>query len=202
MRSRNPSAPRATTWGCGCSSGDGRRWCRPTTSAATFRSWPNVPWPWRGRRPRIPYAGLADPGELARNFPELDLLDPELPSVEVLEQRARARRSGGAGDPRREQVGRRIRLCRHRRDGSGHQPRLWRRLSQLGPQPLDNGDRRRGHRDGARLRLLLGAARRRPRSAGAGRVAPPASARSRGSIRARSRPGGCRSFSTAGWPAL
>ncbi len=34
------------------------------------------------------FAGLADPASLARTQPELDLLDPELPSVAVLEERA------------------------------------------------------------------------------------------------------------------
>src|SRR5262245_37423444 len=38
--------------------------------------------------PDDPYVGLASPGELARNIPNLDLLDPDLPSVAVLEQRA------------------------------------------------------------------------------------------------------------------
>ncbi len=36
------------------------------------------------------YVGLADEHLLARNFPSLDLLDPEVPSVDALEQRARA----------------------------------------------------------------------------------------------------------------
>ena len=35
------------------------------------------------------YAGLADPALLARTFPDLDLLDPDMPSVAVLEQHAR-----------------------------------------------------------------------------------------------------------------
>ena len=34
------------------------------------------------------YVGLADPALLARDFPELDLLDPELPSTSELERRA------------------------------------------------------------------------------------------------------------------
>jgi PmbA protein len=34
------------------------------------------------------FAGLADPELLARTFPDLDLLDPDMPSVAVLEQRA------------------------------------------------------------------------------------------------------------------
>jgi PmbA protein len=38
--------------------------------------------------PEDRYAGLAEPGQLAQSFPDLDLLDPELPTVEVLEERA------------------------------------------------------------------------------------------------------------------
>ena len=34
------------------------------------------------------FAGLADPALLARTFPDLDLLDPDMPSVAVLEERA------------------------------------------------------------------------------------------------------------------
>jgi PmbA protein len=39
--------------------------------------------------PEDPYVGLADPVLLASQIPDLDLLDPELPSVAVLEERAR-----------------------------------------------------------------------------------------------------------------
>ncbi len=35
------------------------------------------------------YVGLADPSQLARDFPELDLLDPDTPSTAELERRAR-----------------------------------------------------------------------------------------------------------------
>jgi PmbA protein len=45
--------------------------------------------------PEDPFAGLADPARLARDIPDLDLLDPELPSVALLE--ARAKRAEGAG---------------------------------------------------------------------------------------------------------
>jgi PmbA protein len=44
--------------------------------------------------PDDPFAGLADPDRLAHHFPDLDLLDPNLPSVAELE--ARARRAEGA----------------------------------------------------------------------------------------------------------
>jgi PmbA protein len=39
--------------------------------------------------PEDPFAGLADPAQLARDVPDLDLLDPDLPSVTLLEERAR-----------------------------------------------------------------------------------------------------------------
>jgi PmbA protein len=39
--------------------------------------------------PEDPFAGLADPALVARNIPDLDLLDPDLPTVAVLERRAR-----------------------------------------------------------------------------------------------------------------
>src|SRR5947209_13654496 len=39
--------------------------------------------------PEDPFAGLADAAVLARDIPDLDLLDPDLPDVAVLEGRAR-----------------------------------------------------------------------------------------------------------------
>ena len=45
--------------------------------------------------PEDPYAGLADPDKLAREVPELDLLDPDLPTVAVLEERAKRAESAG-----------------------------------------------------------------------------------------------------------
>jgi len=39
--------------------------------------------------PEDKFAGLADPALLARAFPDLDLLDPDMPGVDVLERRAR-----------------------------------------------------------------------------------------------------------------
>jgi PmbA protein len=39
--------------------------------------------------PDDPFAGLADPEQLARDCPDLDLLDPELPTIAELEERAR-----------------------------------------------------------------------------------------------------------------
>jgi PmbA protein len=40
--------------------------------------------------PEDPYCGIADPAEIAREWPKLDMLDPEEPSAEVLIERARA----------------------------------------------------------------------------------------------------------------
>jgi PmbA protein len=45
--------------------------------------------------PDDPYAGLADPQMLARTFPDLDLLDPNLPSVAELERRAKTAEAAG-----------------------------------------------------------------------------------------------------------
>jgi PmbA protein len=42
-----------------------------------------------------PFAGLADPALLARDLPDLDLLDPDLPSVVALEQRAKEAEAAG-----------------------------------------------------------------------------------------------------------
>ncbi|HEY2533049.1 MAG TPA: TldD/PmbA family protein [Xanthobacteraceae bacterium] len=41
------------------------------------------------------FAGLADPALLAHDFPALDLLDPDMPTVDVLETRARAAEAAG-----------------------------------------------------------------------------------------------------------
>src|SRR6516164_2736163 len=40
--------------------------------------------------PEDPYSGIADPSEIAHEWPSLDMLDPEEPSAEVLIERARA----------------------------------------------------------------------------------------------------------------
>jgi PmbA protein len=45
--------------------------------------------------PEDPYAGLADPALLARNIPDLDMLDPVTPSVTELERRAREAEAAG-----------------------------------------------------------------------------------------------------------
>src|SRR5258708_18464727 len=45
--------------------------------------------------PDDPFAGLADPARLARDVPDLDLLDPDLPTVALLEERAQRAESAG-----------------------------------------------------------------------------------------------------------
>src|SRR5207245_8354316 len=40
--------------------------------------------------PEDPFCGIADPAEITRSWPSLDMLDPEEPSAEVLIERARA----------------------------------------------------------------------------------------------------------------
>src|SRR5260370_23648305 len=40
--------------------------------------------------PEAPYCGIADPSDIARDWPSLDMLDPEEPGAEVLIERARA----------------------------------------------------------------------------------------------------------------
>jgi len=45
--------------------------------------------------PEDPFSGLADPALLAQNPPDLDLIDPDLPSVAVLEERAKAAEAAG-----------------------------------------------------------------------------------------------------------
>jgi PmbA protein len=47
--------------------------------------------------PEDKFAGLADPSMLATAFPELDLLDPELPPVALLEERALRTEAAGLG---------------------------------------------------------------------------------------------------------
>jgi len=49
--------------------------------------------------PDDPFAGLAEPASLAQTIPDLDLLDPELPAVEHLQELARAAEAAGLGVP-------------------------------------------------------------------------------------------------------
>src|SRR6202140_5187095 len=45
--------------------------------------------------PEDRFAGLADPAQLARDIPDLDLLDPDLPAVAMLEERAKRAEAAG-----------------------------------------------------------------------------------------------------------
>ena len=47
--------------------------------------------------PDDPFAGLADPEQLAGDYPDLDLLDPDLPTIAELEERARHAESAALG---------------------------------------------------------------------------------------------------------
>jgi PmbA protein len=49
--------------------------------------------------PDDPFAGLADPDLLARQIPDLDLIDPDLPSVSELEQMSQRTESAGLAVP-------------------------------------------------------------------------------------------------------
>ncbi len=49
--------------------------------------------------PDDPYAGLADPALLTHKFAELDLLDPDMPTIEVLEKRAAEAEAAGLAVP-------------------------------------------------------------------------------------------------------
>ena len=49
--------------------------------------------------PEDRFAGLADAALLAHDFPALDLLDPDMPTVDVLEKRAREAEAAGMAVP-------------------------------------------------------------------------------------------------------
>ena len=144
--------------------------------------------------PEDKFAGLADEARLARTQPELDLLDPDMPSVAVLEDRALRAEAAAPRGQGRQQVGRRVGVGRHRRHGAGDQPRLSRRLSRC--RAAASACRRSRARAPRWKPTTTSPARcmppisSRPRRSGA----PPASARWRGSIRARSTPPRCRSI--------
>ena len=59
--------------------------------------------------PEDPYAGLADASALARDFPELDLIDARVPDVAALERSARAAEQAALGVKGVDQVRRRER---------------------------------------------------------------------------------------------
>ena len=110
--------------------------------------------------------GLADPALLAKNFPDLDLVDRELPDVAALEAMARraedagravkgVSKSGGASAS--AGIGGMVLVTSHGFSGAYLGSR-----HRISMQAIAG----EGTGDGDRLRLLLGAARRRSRSAG------------------------------------
>ena len=81
--------------------------------------------------PEDRFAGLADPALLARNFPELDLVDRDTARRSpTWSGRARTDGSRGACGQGRHQIRRQLGVGRHRRHGAGDEPRLFRRLSR------------------------------------------------------------------------
>ena len=95
------------------------------------------------------FAGLADPSLLASKLPDLDLLDPEMPDVGVLETRAREAEAAALAVAGRNQVGRRFGVGGDWRHGAGDEPWLSRRHDWLAPWRRHDRDRRRRHRHGA-----------------------------------------------------
>ncbi len=90
--------------------------------------------------PDDPYAGLADADRIAHQFPDLDLVDPDIPAVAHLEKLAReaeqaglavkgVAKSGGASAS--AGIGGMVLVTSHG---------FLRRLSRLTPQPVDDGD--------------------------------------------------------------
>ena len=111
------------------------------------------------------YVGLADPALLAREFPDLDLLDPNVPSTAELERRAceaeaaglavkGVTKSGGASAS--TGIGGMVLVT-----STGFHGSYLRSSQGISMTAIS----RRRHQHGARLRLLLGAARLRPRLA-------------------------------------
>ena len=81
--------------------------------------------------PEDEFAGLADPALLAREFPDLDLLDPDMPTVDAPGETRAARRTSRPCGVRRVEIRRRLGLGRHRRHGARHLDRISRR-SRIG----------------------------------------------------------------------
>ena len=111
--------------------------------------------------PEDKFAGLADENLLAHDFPDLDLIDRDLPTVKQLEAMARAAEQAGlavkgvsksGGASASAGIGGMVLVTSHGFRGA-----------YLGSQPrrVDDRDRRRRHRHGARLRLFVRAARLR-----------------------------------------
>ena len=115
--------------------------------------------------PEDPYQGLADPARLARSIRDLDLFDDTEISAERAEGGRACRGGGGACRQGRHQFRRQRRQRRARRPGARHLARLRRPVCRLALLALGQRHCRRGHGDGARLRLFLAAAFRRSRRA-------------------------------------
>ena len=136
--------------------------------------------------PPDPYAGVADPSQLARVLPDLDMVSSRIPEAAELQDLAQAveaaalavpgvTKSGGAGASAFDRTG-----AMAISNGFSRASRRTGGLLQCVRH------RRRRHGDGARLRLLVRGALSsdlaRPKTS----AARPATARSGGSIRARS----------------
>ena len=200
-RSRKASAPKATTWACACWSG--KRQAVVSTNdvkgngadalAERAVAMARV-------APEDQFAGLADAALLAREFPDLDLVDPALPGCRDAGA-ARARRRGGCARRQgRQQVGRRQR----RRPASAAW--CWSPATDSAAPMSARAIRCPWWRSPAKApawsattilppRCMPPISKRRRRSAQS-----PASAQSSGSIRARSRRGVCRSCSIRASP--
>ena len=156
-RSRNPSAPKATISACACWSARARRWSRPTTSRPTARKlWPSARSRWRGSRPTTSMPGSPIRALLARDISrsrsarsatcrrsrELEAARAARPKQAGLAVKG-VTKSGGASAS--AGIGGMVLVTSHGFRGA-----------YLGSQPrhLDDGDRRRRHRHGARLRLF------------------------------------------------
>ena len=191
------SAPKATTWACAFWSAGARRWSRPTTSAATAsRRWPSARWRWRASRPRT-----ASPASPIRrcwrgSFPTSICSTRTCPTVGTLEQAARRAEAAGlavkgvsksGGASASAGIGGMVLVTSHGFSGAYLGSRHGVSMQAIAGEGTAHGER---------LRFLLGAARapisKRPNRS----AAPPASARWRGSTRARSRPARCRWCST------
>ena len=162
------------------------------------RRWPNARWRWRASRRRTAYAGLADPALLAQQFPRSRSGRSRRCRTSARWSRPRAAprtaglavkgvsKSGGASAS--AGIGGMVLLTSHGFSGAYLGSRHGVSMQAIAGE---------GTAMETRLRFLLGAARRRSRSRRKRSAAPPASARWRGSIRARSRPARCRWCSIA-----
>ncbi len=113
--------------------------------------------------PEDKYAGLADPALLAKNIPDLDLFDRELPDVSTLEAMARRAEEAGSrvkgvsksgGASASAGIGGMVLLTSHGFSGAYLGSRHSISMQAIAGEGTGDGDR---------LRLLLGAARRRSR---------------------------------------